>query len=528
MMKKYKRTLPLALAAVLFTGLLAGCGVQMDVPGQLTDTSTDAAQAQTSYYSADKLFTLNYHTQESLNPFKTTDETNILVGQLLYSQLYNVDDTFTATPLLVKSAETEDAITWTFDVDTDVSFWDGTKLTAKDAAYSLQLARGCGQFSSRLGAISSVTALNESQFSVTLHYADRFLPALLAIPVIEYGSGNNRVPTGCGPYTIDEDGTKLTAFSGYKNAAKLSLDTIYLKEYADTESVISAFEDASLDLVTNDPTSIYSFGYGSANDDRFYPTANLNYLGFNCRSGLFSNAECRKAMNYVVDRDKIATDFMNGAGTAAALPINPASPLYADSYTTTLSYSVKKAEETFDNAEVQDYDNDGKREMKVTGIPVKINLSFLVCSDSPLKVEAARSISDTLTHMGFSVDLKELSWNDYQNALKNGNFDLYYAETRMTPDFSLRNLLFYGGSLNYGGVSDSELEQYAQAFLGAADADRESAANNFFTYFTDHSPILPICFDRHEAITHRGVVSGMRPSDYNIFSGIDSWKVKFD
>lgn len=528
MTKKYKRT-PLFLAAALLAGLLGGCSLQTGVPGQAGVAATDAASgAEASYYSADKIFTLNYHSQESLNPFKTTDGTNILIDQLLYSQLYNVDDSFTAKPLLVKSAKTDDGITWTFDIDPDVPFWDGTQLAAKDAAYSLQLARSCTQFSARLGVISSVSTLSETQFSVTLNYADRLFPALLAIPVVKYGSGNNNVPTGCGPYMLDESGAKLTVFSGYKNASKLSLDTIYLKEYGDTESIITAFENAELDLVTNDPTSVYSYGYRSANDDRFYPTANLNYLGFNCRSGVFSKAECRKAMNYVVDRDKIATDFMNGAGTAAVLPLNPASSLYVDSYTTALSYSVKKAKDAFDAAEVQDYDNDGIREMKVTGIPVKISINFIVCSDSPVKVEAARSIADTLTSMGFSVDLKELSWNEYQNALKNRNFDIYYAETRMTPDFSLRSLLFSGGSLNYGSVSDSELEQYAQAFLGADDDTRASAASAFFTCFTDDAPILPICFDRHEAITHRGVVLGMRPSDYNIFNGIDDWKVRFD
>ena len=522
-----KRALALTLAAALLTGLLAGCGTQTETTGQLTDAAQESS-TQTSYAGVDKIFTLNYHAAQSLNPFKTTDEMNLLLTQLLYSQLYAVDDSFTAKPLLVKSGKTDDGVHWTFDVDTDVQFWDGTKLSAKDCAYSLQLARNSSQFAERLRAVSAVSASSASQFEVTLNYTDRQLPALLAVPVVKYGTGNNNVPTGCGPYAPDETISTLTAFSGYKNASKLALSTIYLKEYDDTETIISSFENGALDLVTNDPTSIYSYGYGSATDDRYYPTANLNYLGFNCRSGLFSVAACRKAMNYVVDRDAIATDYMDGAGTAAVLPVNPASPLYSDAYTELLSYNVKKAEQAFDDAQVQDYDSDGKREMKVTDVPVKLSLTFLVCSDSPVKVQAARSIADTLTQMGFTVELKELGWTEYQSALKNGNFDLYYAETRMTPDFSLRNLLYYGGSLNYGGFSDSQLEEYAQAFLGASDDERANAANSFFSYFADSTPILPVCFDRHEALTHRGVVSGMKPSEYNIFYGIDNWKVSFD
>ena len=522
-----RRATAMLLTAALLAGLLAGCGSQMETTGQIAETAA-GSESESVYTGVDKVFTLNYHAQQSVNPFKTTDETNALVGQLLYSQLYSVDDAFKATPLLVKSAKTDDGINWTFTADTDATFWDGTKLSARDCAYSIQLALSADQFAERLRVISGVSTASETDFTVTLHYADRQLPALLAIPVIKYGTGNNAVPTGCGPYAPDETLSKLTAFSGYKNVSKLPLDTIYLKEYDDTETLISSFESGALDLVTNDPTSIYSYGYGSANDDRYYPTANLNYLGFNCRSGLFSKPECRKAMNYVVDRDTIATDYMNGAGTATVLPVNPASALYSDGYTQPLSYNVKTAAQAFDDAEVQDYDNDGKREMKVSDIPTEISLVFLVCSDSPVKVEAARSIADTLTQMGFTVELKELAFAEYQTALKSGNFDLYYAETRMTPDFCLRNLLFYGGSLNYGGYSDSQFEGYAQDFLSAADDARANAASTFFTYFTDNAPILPICFDRHEAITHRGVVTGMKPSDYNIFNNIENWKVTFN
>ena len=527
MMKKSSRRIALALAAALLAGFLTGCENQTDTLGQFADMAQET-ETNVSYAGVDKLFKLNYHSQEPINPFKTTDAANIIVSQLLYSQLYNVDETFSASPLLVKSAATEDGVSWTFTVDTDVQFWDGTKLTAKDCAYSLQLARSSRQFSSRLGTILSVMTDSETDFSVKLNYANRQFPTLLAIPVVKYGTGDNAVPTGCGPYVPSDPLTQLTAFSGYKDAAELPLQTIYLKEYTDTEAIIAAFESGEIDLVTNDPTSVYSYGYGSANDDRFFPTTNLNYLGFNCRSGLFSKAECRRAMNFLVDRDKIATEYMNGSGTATVLPVNPASPLYSDAYNELLSYNVKKAEQAFEDAEVQDYDGDGKREMKVTGIPVEIGVNFIVCSDSPVKVEAARSIADTLVEIGIPVELKELSWGEYQNALRNGNFDIYYAETRMTPDFCLRSLLFFGGSLNYGGYSNPQLEGYAQDFLAAADDTRTSAASTFFTYFTDSTPILPVCFDRHEVLTHRGVVTGMKPSDYNVFNGIENWKVRFE
>lgn len=157
---------------------------------------------------------------------------------------------------------------------------------------------------------------------------------------------------------------------------------------------------------------------------------------------------------------------MGGAASAAAIPMNPACTLYNDSYSDIISYSVSKSEAAFDAAEVQDYDDDGLREIKITGIPVEISIDFIVCSDSPEKVQAAQSIADNLTNMGITVNLRQLSWDDYVAALKAGEFDMYYAEVKLSSDFSLRNLLFSGGSLNYGKFSDSSLEQQVERLHG--------------------------------------------------------------
>jgi len=528
MAKLLKKLVVPCLAAALLISAFSACGTSGNTgETPLPDTSGTQTE-QTDYSKVDDVFSLNCNKEYSFNPFTTTNASNILCTQVMYDTIFSLDETFTATPNLLTSYKSDDGKAWYFYVDTSVKFWDGTTLTATDVSYSIQRAMRSPQFEERLNTIMGVSAMDDSLLIINLYNANMQFPTLLDIPVIKYGTVEENAPMGTGPYMPDEELTKLTAFADHKNAASLPFDTIYLKEIKETEDIITAFENSEIDLVTNDPTGFFNLGYGSANEVRNFPTTNMHYLGFNSSSRFFSSSLCRRAMTYVVDREHIVTDFMGGAASAATLPMNPTCSLYNDSYSDIISYSVKKSETAFDAAEVQDYDDDGLREIMITGIPVEINIDFIVCSDSPAKVQAAKSIADNLTNMGITVNLRQLSWDDYIAALSAGEFDMYYAEVKLSNDFSLCNLLFTDGSLNYGKFSDSVLEQYINDYMLCGEEGRQKSADLMFKYITDTAPIVLVCFEKQQVITHRGVISGMNPTKDNAFNGIENWEINTD
>jgi len=55
--------------------------------------------------------------------------------------------------------------------------------------------------------------------------------------------------------------------------------------------------------------------------------------------------------------------------------------------------------------------------------------------------------------------------------------------------------------------------------------DHQKAADFMFKYITDNAPIVTVCFEKQQVITHRGAVSGMEPTKYNIFHGIEKWQI---
>lgn len=522
MSKHEIKRISLVLALLMAVSMFAGC-TQDTEEGETPSPEVSDNSGSVPNNAVDNVFSLNCSRADSFNPFTTESAVNLLCSQLMYDTVFELDSSFAVSSKIIKSWESEDGVHWYLNVDPSVKFWDGSSLNAYDVNYSIQRGMRSSKYSGRLGSIAGMNAVDDERLAITLSSVNTQLPALLTVPVIKDGSAEEAVPMGTGPYEPDEGLTELSAFEEHKNYADMPLGKIYLKEITEVEDAISAFENSEIDLVTNDPTSITNLGYATTNEIRSYPTTNMHYIGFNNSSNFFSNALCRRAMTYVVNREYIASDIMKGAANEAALPMNPACRYYNDGYSELVSYSAKKSEEAFNEAEVQDYDDDGYREIMITGIPVEIELTFIVCSDSAQKVAAAQSITDNLNGLGIKVLLKTLSWAEYTAALSAGNFDMYYAETKLTADFNPGILMLSGESLNYGRFSDSALADNINAYMSASEEDRQYYADLMFKYITDTAPIVTICFEKHQVITHRGVISGMKPTQFNVFQNLNEW-----
>ena len=115
-----------------------------------------------------------------------------------------------------------------------------------------------------------------------------------------------------------------------------------------------------------------------------------------------------------------------------------------------------------DNLGVTDMDNDGKREYVEYSKTQDINIDLIVCSESAGKGDIAKQFASDMGSLGVTVTVRELSWTEYQNALTNGDYDMYYAEVKLGADFDLTSILTEDGSLNYGKIKD---ENYATLSL---------------------------------------------------------------
>lgn len=498
------------LTALFLTLLLAltACG-GVDAPAGSSSAPSSASVSQEETPPPDPVpFTLAFYPEFSLHPVLAANRANLTLAPLLYESLFTVDASFQAQPLLCRSfAVSEDKLVWTFTLHTGITFSNGVPLTAREAADALNLARSPGnRYQERLSDVAAVTASEEAsnQLTITLRHPNGSLPLLLDIPI---ALGREDRPAGTGPYVLSEDGTALTARSDWWQREKpLPASGIVLRAVTRSDELIYAFDAGDISLVDVDLMATNAMGYGGNYQTWDYPTTDFLYLGFNTQKGIFRSADARRAVSLAVDRDAVATTIYANHAISTLLPVHPASGLYQP------------------GEEPLIYDPEAlAAQMEALRLQGSA-LVLVVNSENVAKASAALLIAYQLRAAGFTVDLRQLPFEDYTAALAAGDFDLYLAETVFTADFDLSPLLSSSGALNHGGWWAEDADMLLLAMRGAA-GDKASRASELFDLLNAQAPIVPILFKNGSVLTQWGQLSGLSPVRGNVFFRLEDWTV---
>lgn len=138
---------------------------------------------------------------------------------------------------------------------------------------------------------------------------------------------------------------------------------------------------------------------------------------------------------------------------------------------------------------------------------------MLVCGDSEQRVSAAQAVADGLNGLGFSITLRTLDYADYTAALRSGSYDLYYGETRLSPDFDLSPFFSADGSLSYGSLADGEA-----ANLCLRARENEGNAYDLYACVLEQGLLAPVLFKTYAIYADRGSVPDLQPCLDGIFT----------
>lgn len=498
------------LLSLLLLFSLSACGGDTAQPGA-------SPSADSSGEPAAMEFSLP-RTAATLHPILGTDRTNLTLAPLLWEGLFALDNTFTPQNVLCESfTASADKLVWTFTLRAGITFSDGSALTATDAAQSLQLAMQAGtRYAQRLSGVRSVSASDARTLTVTLAAPNGNLPALLDIPIVK---GTGDPPLGTGPYVLKSQGdsASLERRADWWQNAALPYASISLKTVDGADNLIYAFDTRDVSLVATDLTGTNALGYSTGYEAWDCPTTTMLFVGFNAAKGACSDAMVRQALSRSFDRTTVATALFARHAVPAVLPVSPASSLYDTALAAELDYSTEAAAGILTQAGYAQTNGILRKDGK------KLSLTFLVNSESSFKVSAADYLAGELGKLGVDVDLKKLSWADYEQELRAGNFDLYLGETMLTADFNLSALITWGGALNFGSYGSPDTTAFLSAFLAAGADTRTQAASALYRKLGADAPFAVLGFKNASVLTQWGTVSGLSPTQNDPFHDLSAW-----
>ena len=511
-----RRLLALALAALL---ALTGCAAGEEEPPAdsweqyqqqgLPEEETPSVQedAGPEYPAA---FSLPYHRGHTLDPITCGEGMQEDVASLLFEPLFQLDEHFQPVPVLCESYEwDEKGLVCTLTLRQDVTFHDGTALTAEDVAATLRRAMASERYGYRLRGMAGVAADRSGRVRITLSAPNQGLPALLDIPIVKRGTEDLAVPTGTGPYRLAEDGGSLVPHESWWQGKALPLASIPLVHAKDRDTARYLFSSRRVQLLTVDPTDDLAAVTGQSQSTA-RPTSILQFIGFNTGEGsVFASPSARAAFSRGIPRETLVSAQLAGLALAAEFPVSPLSSLYpadlALGYDKDVTLAALRA--------------------AGQGTGQQRELTLLVNGEDRFRLTSAQFIAENLSLLDWKIVVQALPWEEYLAALEAGAFDLYYGEVRLTADWDLTDLLGTGGGLNYGGYTDPTTDLLLQSFLAAPQENRSAAARQLMVHLQEVCPIAPICFKNNSVLTHPGVAEGICPTASSTFFRLEGWTV---
>jgi peptide/nickel transport system substrate-binding protein len=400
---------------------------------------------------------------------------------------YSVDTTTggygSIVPALAKDWSTsEDGLTWTFHLQPNVTWQDGTPFTADDVIFTLTLCEspnvGCvygGGISNIKGAaavksgstttLAGVVAPDPQTVTITTESPNAAMLDALSLIWIVQKKSLSSIPTdqitkspywtapgqavGTGPFKItnysDGQFIELGRYDNYWRG-KPVLDKIVRKEFTDPATALLAFDKGEVDMTyltadevsreqSNSNATIISGPSQVDNAVVFNPLANP----------AFGNKQFKQAMEYAIDRKSIIDNLYNGQGQA--LPCLFGNSAYIAPDTQMYDYNPDQAKALLAQSGVDP-----------GSLP---SFTFDTYYNDPLSLNVMTAIQQNWAALGFNVTIKQMdsaAWtNQYYNQ---GKSQVSFIGAQNGPDGNIAATYFLSTASQETGAGNNGWKGY--------------------------------------------------------------------
>lgn len=491
------------LAIALCLLLLAGCTATEEPYTPTGDALEGESNSQTPNdpSTQEQNLTLVYFPQESMHPYNATDYTNRALLPLMYQGLFSTNRNYEVVPILCDSyTVSKDMKTYTITLAA-ARFSDGTALSATDVVASMEAAKASSFYGGRFQQIASVTGEgNTVVFQLTTPNAN--LPLLLDIPIVKAAEIENSLPSGTGPYVLEDalNGKRLRRQAAWwcTKEADLVVTAPYipLVQGESPSQIRDQFEFADVGLVCADPGSDHYADYRC--DYEIWDCENglFLYLVTSSKSKVFENAEVRSALTHAIDRDTLVEEYYRGFARSATLPASPLSPYYNETLASRYTYDAEKFKEALANAQMEG-----------------ASVTMLLNSDDSLRLRVGRRIAQMLRDCGLNVTVSEMGSDAFLEHVIWGTYDLYLAQTKLSPNMDLSPFFRRYGSLSYGGLSNNT----AAYALSLKALENSGNFYNLHELVMEDGQLCPILVRSYAVYATRGLLTNLAPARDNLF-----------
>lgn len=495
-----RRLFALLTAAVLFCGLLSGCGPNDGTSSpEASEPGTDEGTTEDTLVVAipESPSYMDPQVQASIATFRVTTQ--------IFDRLVSLDNDMNLVPGLAESWDVIDEKTTVFHLRKGVKFHNGEEMTAEDVKYSLERCIANDGVNYNYLIIDSITC--DDDYTVTITTKEPFnalLPRLTldAASIICKSADTspeefNQHPVGAGPYKFVSwelgGDVVLEAFEDYYKGAPAVKRIVF--------RTIPEAISRSIGLETGEVGLAYDLGIsdleGLEKNENITtlttPSNTVWYLGMNVQKAPLDNVKVRQAIAYALNPQDYIDIVFSGEATLAH---NTMLPTGVEGYapdTVTYDYNVETA----------------KALLAEAGYPDGFSTT-LWCADSQVMRDSAVVIQEQLRQIGIQADVKTMEQGQYYSETGKGAQDLFVmSKTSIDPDSMLRAMYHteaFGLSGNRSFWATPEVDEMLdEASTTTDNAKAVELYKEIQTIVAENVPLVPLAIEHLNAAMQSNV-----------------------
>lgn len=467
-----KKKLMIALLVLaLTTSMIAGCGGS---GGQTTAAPTTAGPTTAAPTTAgievktELVIAINADIA-TMHPTDHSTTHEMDITNQIYDPLMKIalDGKSEPQPRIAKSYEiSEDGLRYTFHLRDDVTFHDGTKLTAEDVKFSAELYSQSTFQGSKVTGMVAAEVIDE--YTVVLVTETPYAPFLQNVMDMHICSKNYyesvtaeefaTKPIGAGPYKFSsrELGSQivLESYEGYYMEAA-QIKNVTFKIIPDDTTVAVALQTGEVDFAAISPANHGNLVGQAGLVIQEVPSSRFGFISMNHEKEPFSQVKFRQAVSYGIDRENIVNLALDGFGEVNS---NILSPLR-------FGYSENQPKYAYDPEKA-------KALLTEIGIQTPYDLGIMYVAD-PYK-NHAQIIQNDLKKIGLELTIEILEFNAFIGKLMNGDCGMTVLEMTLEGDTQQFQLAFkseFVGRANNVRYSNADMDALFNQALTTIDAD---------------------------------------------------------
>ncbi len=506
-------TLVAGMITVVVLVAVTGCSASNGAPDDAATTKITSTGPAASGPVDSVVWNLPAGEPASLDPRNAATFSGATVVSNLCDSLMTIDADYNVSPNLVEPEQVSDT-ELKLTVKSDVTFWDGSPVTAEDVAYSMQRSADPSALVSFIYAnVSDITVTGGDEVTVTFSKPDEmFITEMTTFAgmVVKkdfaenvgetFGSSSGGLMCS-GPFVFDKwtpgDSIIATKNPTYWNSEREPLaETVKFSFVTDSSAYTQAMRAGEIDgsyQIT--PSAIPALRDSGEGELFFGPSTESLVLSVANPGGTLGDQNLREAFQTLVDRATLAKVVYNGAATPLYTVVgsgqwqNDALDTYekaAEPYAESRAYDLEKAKKS-----VAESDYDGTE------------IVLAVTAGDATLGRVAQLVQEQAKQAGIKVKILTMQPLDYTeaqyDASKRGGIDLFLGSSWSAirdPLESTGFLFLPGGFYNQTNYDDPEvttlIETARQTFDSQKRAELFTQAQEIFEKENTIVPLLTL------------------------------------